>query len=144
MNTVIAAICGFLLENHAAITSSVIASASYDTIKKVFNFSTLKKKLARFFIDEKQVEEYLRKICEESSINSHKPERDIEDIYEETTNSKYNSEIFADIKKWVLENKDKINSSVNMDLKNESGFNIGIQNAQEIYNIQGDYNTKKE
>lgn len=144
MNTVIAAICVFLLENHAAITSSVIASASYDTIKKVFNFSTLKKKLARFFIDEKQVEEYLRKICEESSINSHKPERDIEDIYEETTNSKYNSEIFADIKKWVLENKDKINSSVNMDLKNESGFNIGIQNAQEIYNIQGDYNTKKE
>jgi hypothetical protein len=144
MNTVIAAVCGFLLENHAAIASSVIASASYDAIKKIFNFSALKKKLSKFFTDEKQIEEYLRKICEESSTNPHKPTRDIEDIYEETTNSQYNSEIFEDIKEWLLENKDLINSSINMNFKNESGFNIGIQNAQEIYNIQGDYNTKKE
>lgn len=144
MNTVIAAVCSFLLENQTAITSSLIASASYDAIKKIFNFSTLKKKISRFFIDEKQVEEYLQKICESSSINPHKPERDIEDIYEDTTKSQYNSLIFEGIKEWVLENKDTINSSVNMNFKNESGFNIGIQNAREIYNIQGDYNTKKE
>lgn len=144
MNTVIVAICTFLLENQTAITSSLIASTSYDAIKKIFNFSTLKKKIARFFIDEKQVEEYLQKICETSSINPHKPERDIEDIYENTTKSQYDTQIFEDIKEWVLENKDLINSSINMNFKNESGFNIGIQNAQEIYNIQGDYNTKQE
>lgn len=144
MNTVIVAICTFLLENQTAITSSLIASASYDAIKKIFNFSTLKKKIARFFIDEKQIEEYLQKICETSSINPHKPERDIEDIYENTTKSQYDTQIFEDIKEWVLENKDLINSSINMNFKNESGFNIGIQNAQEIYNIQGDYNTKQE
>jgi hypothetical protein len=144
MNTVIAAVYGFLLENNEAITSSVIASASYDAIKKVFNLSSLKKKLSRFFIDKEQVEEYLRKICEEPSINSHKPERDIEYIYEETTNSQYNYEIFENIKEWVLENKKIINSSMNINFENESGFNIGIQNAQKIYNIQGDYNTKKE
>jgi len=144
MNTVIAAVCGFLLENQASIASSVIASASYDAIKNMFNFSALKKKISRFFMDEKQMEEYIQKICEESSINPHKPERDIEDIYEATTKFPYHSEIFEDIKEWILDNKDMINSSVNMNFKNESGFNIGIQKAQEIYNIQGDYNAKKD
>ena len=144
MSTIIAAVCGFLLENQAAIASSLIANASYDAIKKVFNFSSLKKKLSKFFIDDEQIEEYLRKICEEKSNNSHKPERDIEDVYENTTNEKYNSEIFEGIKEWVLENQNAINETINMNFKNESGFNIGTQNAQEIYNIQGDFNTKKD
>ena len=144
MNTVIAVVCGFLLENQASIASSVIASASYDAIKNMFNFSALKKKISRFFMDEKQMEEYIRKICEESSINPHKPERDIEDIYEATTKSSYHSEMFEYIKEWILDNKDMINSSVNINFKNESGFNIGIQKAQEIYNIQGNYNAKND
>ncbi|MCL2650488.1 MAG: hypothetical protein FWD60_05595 [Candidatus Azobacteroides sp.] len=144
MSTVIGAVCVFLLENQAAIASSLIANASYDAIKKIFNFSSLKNKISKFFIDEEQVEEYLRKICEEKPNNPHKPERDIEDIYENTTKSQYNSEIFEDIKEWVLENKNTINETINMNFKNESGFNIGIQNAQEIYNIQGDYNIKND
>jgi hypothetical protein len=144
MSTVITAVCGFLLENQVAITSSLIASASYDAIKKTFNFSSLKEKISRFFVDEEQIEEYLRKICEEKSNNPHKPERDIEDIYENTTNCKYNSEIFEDIKEWVLENKNAINETINMNFSNESGFNIGVQNALEIYNIQGNYNNKKD
>jgi len=141
MNTIIATVCGFLIENQTEIASSLIASASYEAIKKMFDFSSLKKKLLRFFIDEEQVEEYLRKICEEKATNSHKPERDIEHMYEKITNEKYNSEIYEDIKEWVLENKNAINEAIQMNFKNESGFNIGIQNAQAIYNVQGDFNT---
>jgi hypothetical protein len=143
MSTIIVAVCGFLLENQAAITSSLIASASYDTIKKVLNFSSLKEKISRFFIDEEQIEKYLQKICEEKSNNPRKPERDIEDIYENITQSKYNSEIFENIKEWVMENKNTINETMNMSFRNESGFNIGVQNAKEIYNIRGDYNVKQ-
>jgi hypothetical protein len=143
MSTVIAAVCGFLLENQVSITSSLIASASYDTIKTVFNFSSLKHKLSRFFTKEKQIEEYLQAICEEKSNNPHKPERDIEDTYEKITKEQYNPDLYEDIKEWVLENRDVITETINMNFKNESGFNIGIQNAQQIYNIQGDLNTTK-
>lgn len=143
MEPILLATCAFLLENKAAIASSIIASASYETIKKALNFSGLKKRIAKFFICDEQIEEYLKEICEKESKNPHKPARDIEDLYEDITGDKYNSELFEEIKSWIKENEETI-SKTTMNFENESGFNIGVQNAgKNIINIKGDYKPKK-
>lgn len=143
MEPILVATCAFLLENKAAIASSIIASASYETIKKALNFSGLKKRIAKFFISDEQIEEYLKEICEKESKNPHKPARDIEDSYEDITGKDYNAEIFEEIKSWIKENEESI-SKTTMNFETESGFNIGEQKAgKNIFNIRGDYKPKK-
>ena len=61
MEPILVATCAFLLENKAAIASSIIASASYETIKKTLNLSGLKSRIAKFFISDEQIEEYVKK-----------------------------------------------------------------------------------
>lgn len=143
MEPILLASCAFLLQNKAAIASSIIASASYDTIKNVLNFSGLKKRISKFFIDDEQIENYLKEICETESKNPHKPERDIEDVYENITSNKYSKELFEEIKSWIKENEEEIGKT-NMNFQTKSGFNIGVQNAgKNIINIKGDYKPKK-
>lgn len=144
MEPILLATCAFLLENKAAIASSIIASASYETIKKALNFTGLKRRITRFFISDEQIDEYLQEICEKESKNPHKPARDIEDSYENVTGKKYNSELFEEIKTWIKENEGII-SKTTMNFESESGFNIGVQNAgKNIINIKGDYKPKKD
>ncbi|MGB5988696.1 MAG: hypothetical protein WBG43_03025 [Marinifilaceae bacterium] len=143
MKSILLATGSFLLENKDAIASSIIASASYETIKTAMSFSGLKKRITKFFISDEQIENYLKEICEKEAINPHKPERDIEDSYENLTGKDYNNELFNEIKTWIKENEKSI-SKTNMNFKNESGFNIGTQNAgKNIINISGDYKPKK-
>ena len=55
----------------------------------------------------------------------------------------YSSELFDEIKSWIKENEKTI-SETTMDFKNDSGFNIGVQNAgKNIFNIGGDFKPKK-
>jgi hypothetical protein len=143
MDTIIAAVCAFLLENKAAIATNLISSASYDVIKKTFNFSSLKQRISKFFIDEKQIEEYIKRICEQSATNPLKPERDVEDVYEYVTQNTYNSELFLEMKKWIQANKEQLCTKTEMTFTNQSGFNIGVQNAESIFNINGDFKQEK-
>ena len=144
MEPILLATCAFLLENKAAIASSIIASASYETIKKALNFTGLKRRITKFFISEEQIEEYLQEICEKESKNPHKPERDIKDSYEDITGEKFRPELFDEIKLWIKENEEAI-SKTTMNFESESGFNIGVQNAgKNIFNIKGDYKPKKD
>ena len=144
METIFSSVCAFLLANKAAILSKVIASASYDGLKKVLDFSTLKEKISKFFKKEDDVEKYLEAICNTESKNEAKPDRDIEDCFEEITGDKYDSELFNEIKNWVEENEGQISNVSKMEFKNKGGFNIGIQNAgKNIINIKGDYKPKK-
>lgn len=143
MEPILLATCAFLLENKAAIASSIIASASYETIKKTLNFSGLKNRIAKFFIDDEQIESYLKEISEKEASNPHKPERDIEDSYENITGQVYNKELFNELSNWIKENEKTIGQT-NMDFDTKSGFNIGVQNAgKNIINIRGDYKPKK-
>lgn len=145
MATIFSSVCAFLLANKAAITSSFIASATYDGLKKVLDFSSLKNRIKKFFEKEEDAEKYIESICNTSSKNEAKPYRDIEDSYEELTGKKFDNKLYNEIKNWIEENQGQISNVSKMEFTNEGGFNIGIQNAgKNIFNIQGDYKPKKD
>lgn len=143
--TIFSSLCAFILAHKADIATKVIASATYDGLKKVLDFSSLKSKISKFFKKDEDAEKYLEKICNSESKNSAKPYRDVEDSFEEISGEKFNNELYDEIKKWIEENQGQISNVSKMEFKNEGGFNIGIQNAgKNIYNIQGDYKPKKD
>jgi len=143
--TIFSSVCAFLLAHKADIASKVIASATYDGLKKVLDFSSLKSRISKFFKKEEDAEKYLETICNAESKNTAMPYRDIEDSFEEITGEKFDSELYNEIKNWVEENQGQISNVSKMEFKNEAGFNIGIQNAgKNILNIQGDYKPKKD
>ncbi len=145
MATIFSTVCAFLLAYKADIASKVIASATYDGLKKVLDFSLLKKRISKFFKKDEDAEKYLEIICNTESKNTTKPYRDIEDSFEELTGEKFDNELYNEIKNWVEENHAQISNVSKMEFKNEGGFNIGIQNAgKNIFNIQGDYKPKKD
>lgn len=145
MATIFSSVCAFLLAHKADIASKVIASATYDGLKKVLDFSTLRSKIAKFFKKDEDSEKYLENICNREAKNSAKPYRDIEDSFEEITGEKFNTELYDEIERWVKENHEQISNVSKMEFKNEGGFNIGVQNAgKNIFNIQGDYNHNKD
>jgi hypothetical protein len=145
MATIFSSICAFLLANKTAIATKVIASATYDGLKKVLDFSSLKNRIKRFFKKDEDAEKYIETICNTQSKNEAKPYRDIEDSFEELTGEKFDNELFNEIKNWIEENQGQISNVSKMEFKNEGGFNIGIQNAgKNIFNIQGNYKPKKD
>jgi len=147
METIFSAACAFLLANKASIASKVIASATYDVLKGVLDFSSLKARIMKFFKNENDTEKYLERICDVESKNPSKPYRDIEDSFEELTKGKFDNNLYEELKKWIEENEKQIVRVSNiskMVFKNEGGFNIGVQNAKNINNIQGDYIQSKD
>jgi len=145
MITIFSSLCTFLAAEKAGIASKVIASATYDGLKKVLDFSSLKKRISKFFQKEQDTENYIETLCNTEAINSSKPYRDIEDLYEKISGNPYNEELYNEIKKWIEDNKEQITHASKMEFKNEKGFNIGVQNAgKNIFNIQGDYKPKKD
>ncbi|RZL51068.1 MAG: hypothetical protein EOP00_01125 [Pedobacter sp.] len=145
MATIFSSVCAFLLAHKADIASKVIASATYDGLKKVLDFSSLRSRISKFFKKEEDAEKYLETICNAKSKNIAKPYRDIEDSFEELTSEKFDGELYNEIKNWVEKNQVQISNVSKMEFKNEGGFNIGIQNAgKNIFNIQGDYKPKKD
>ncbi|WP_306540546.1 hypothetical protein [Dysgonomonas sp.] len=144
METIFSGICDFILANKASIASSVIARATYDGLKKVLDFSSLKQRIKGFFQNEEEAEQYVEIICNEESLNTAKPYRDIEDSYEKLTGQVYREELYKEIEQWIKEHSEQIVNVSKMNFQNERGFNIGTQNAgNNIYNIQGDYKPKK-
>lgn len=145
IETIFSSLCTFLLAEKAEIASKVIASATYDGLKKVLDFSTLKNRISNFFQKEEDTDKYIEIICNTESKNTSKPFRDVEDSYEEISGKPFNEELYNEVKKWIEENQEQITNVSKMEFKNEKGFNIGIQNAgKNIFNIQGDYKSKKD
>lgn len=145
IETIFSSLCTFLLAEKAGIASKVIASATYDGLKKVLDFSTLKNRISNFFQKEEDTDKYIEIICNTESKNTSKPFRDVEDSYEEISGKPFNEELYNEVKKWIEENQEQITNVSKMEFKNEKGFNIGIQNAgKNIFNIQGDYKSKKD
>lgn len=145
METIFSSLCAFLMAEKAGIASKVIASATYDGLKKVLDFSTLKSRISKFFKKEEDADKYIETICNTESKNSSKPFRDVEDCYGEVSGESYNEELYNEVKKWIEENQEQITKVSKMEFENEKGFNIGVQNAgKNIFNIQGDYKPHKD
>jgi len=140
MLTIFSAASAFILAYKADIASKVIASATYDVLKNTIDFSPLKERLSKFFKKDTDIDTYLETICSQESVNTSKPQRDIEDVFESVTGEKYNEEMFTEIKGWIKENESVLTQVSKMKFSNTNGFNIGVQNAKKnIINISGDY-----
>lgn len=140
MLTIFSAASAFILAYKADIASKVIASATYDVLKNTIDFSPLKERLSKFFKKDTDIDTYLETICSQESVNTSKPQRDIEDVFESVTGEKYNEEMFTEIKGWIKENESVLTQVSKMEFSNTNGFNIGVQNAKKnIINISGDY-----
>jgi hypothetical protein len=145
METIFASLCAFLVSEKGAIATSVIASGTYDMLKNTLSIVGLKERLTRFFSDDVKAESFVRELCQKQSSNSAKPYRDVEDLYELVAEEPYNEAVYEEIKSWIHENESSINSATQNKFSNQSGFNIGTQNAgKHIFNIQGDYKPNKD
>ena len=140
MMTVFASVCAFLIAEKAAIASSVIARGTYDVLKSSLPLETLMEKIKSFFKDGDETENFVKKLCENPSINPLKPFRDVEDAYEDITGKAYNTGLSDAITKWVENNKAQIESVAQVVLTHNTGITVGTQTAgKNLYNISGDF-----
>lgn len=139
MMTIFGAIVAFLIKEKAGIASKVIASATYDFLKKTLNFNDLKIKIGNLFKTEKDTEIFIESLCEKPATENFG--NDVATLYSNITGNKAPNELLSLIENWVKENKQSIENINNIQITNSSGFNIGVQNAKrDIINVQGDYN----
>ncbi len=140
ITTIFSSICAFLLAHKADIATKVIASATYDGLKKVINLSSLKDRIKKFFSKDDEAEKFLEIICTKEIIGNVPPIEAVNENYKALTGNQAETGLYNEIEKWIQENEGQIITIGKMDFKNKGGFNIGIQNAsKDIYNIQGDY-----
>ncbi len=140
MLTIFSAVSAFVLAYKADIASKVIASATYDVLKNTIDFSSLKERIKKFFKNDTEVDTYLETICSQASVNTSKPQRDIEDVFESVTGEKYNEDMFTEIKRWIKENESVLTQVSKMDFFKPNGFNIVLNTEKKnIINISGDY-----
>ncbi len=144
--TIIAALYAFLDTHKEGIASQVIASASYDVLKKSLNFSSLKKKLMIFFEKEEDSERFIEAICNQTVTPDSPTDTEVQKVYENISGMPYDDKILSSLKEWLVENKQAIqNLNIVTNSNNSGGFNIGSQNAgRNIYNIKGDFKSHKK
>jgi len=144
--TIIAALYAFLDAHKEGIASQVIASASYDVLKKSLNFSSLKKKLVSFFKKEEDREKFIEAICNQTVLPDSPTDAEVQKVYENISGMPYDDKILSSINEWLVENKQAIqNLNIITNSNNSGGFSIGSQNAgRNIYNIQGDFKPHKK
>lgn len=144
--TILAGLYAFLNAHKEDIASKVIASATYDGLKKTLDFSALKKKLGSFFNKEEDSEKFIEAICSENIAAGVSAGDAVKQLYEQISGHQFNDQIISSIKEWFSESEVAIqNLTVVSNTGNSGGFNIGSQNAgRNILNIQGDYKPKKD
>lgn len=114
------------------VVSGVVANITYDGIKSLKG--KFKTKMAKYFNDDDEIENYLKAVVEQKVINIKKPYRDIEDVYEIITKRDIPEEFSIAFKEWVKENKSEL---VEVDSQVKT-INVQSQSAaRDIINIQG-------
>ncbi|MNJ86523.1 hypothetical protein D3C87_40240 [compost metagenome] len=144
--SILSTIIEFIDTEKASIASKVIASASYDILKKSINFNALKSKIKHFFKKDAETEEFIETLCSSENITNNDPETEVRNLYNKITNDQLPEALYKEINNWVVENMDRF-SAINIGtVSQSSGFNIGVQNAnKDIINVLGNYtvNPKK-
>ncbi|MCT3991086.1 hypothetical protein HZQ23_08165 [Elizabethkingia anophelis] len=143
MTTIFESVVTFLLAEKAGIASKVLASATYDILKKSLNFSALKMKIRNMFKSDSETQQFIDGLCETPATNNY--HNDVTGLYSATTGNVAPENLIFLLEEWIKENKESIEDINNIQISNSSGFNIGVQNAKrDIINIQGDYYSKEE
>lgn len=112
--------------------SAIAGGITWDVVKK-YLVNPFVTRFKKYFRDDSQVEEYLKSLCNNKSINKSKPYRDIEDQYEELTGKDIPQDFLEELKQFIIENQETIE---NMNKESNIVFDIKKQNAKrDIYNI---------
>ena len=80
----------------------------------------LKEKIVKFFSSDKEAQEFVEKISTQNCINEHKPERDVEDVYEEMKSRLLDKELFEIITNFFKENQKLIEEANRMNAAREA------------------------
>lgn len=83
----------------------------------------LRQKIANFFSSDEEAEDFVEKISCRSAVNKQKPERDIEDVYEEMKGYVPDRELFKTITDFFVENQNLLKETNQM---NNGGWNNNI------------------
>lgn len=125
-------------DNWAA--SAIAGGITWDMIKE-YLLIPAKNALGKFFVDDKQIEEYLESLCNNKAINNKKPLRDAEDKYEEIVGKDIPEGFNEAIKQLIIESKEIIEEMNNTSKEKNLGngvFNIKEQKAnRDINNVNG-------
>lgn len=144
--SILSTLIEFLDAEKAGIASKIIASASYDILKKNINFNGLKSKIKHFFKKDTNTDKFIETLCSSENVNTNDPETSVKTLYKSITNEEIPGGLYKAINEWLTENLDQF-STINIGtVSQSSGFNIGVQNANnDIINVQGNYtvNPKK-
>lgn len=99
-------------------------------------WTPLKKRIINFFASEQEAQEFVEQLSTIDATNEKKPERDVEDLYEELKGEVPSKELFNTIAAFFCENQELI-QHMNME-SNSGGDNITYyQTAENIYNNKG-------
>lgn len=123
---------------HAGIISKIVASASYDTLKKHIDFKPLFSKIGKMFSSPEKAETFVKEICERKGTGSLG--HDINTLYKEISGEQPPSDLFPILSDWAKENVQNIKNISEFSASQTSGFVIGSQTAgRDINMIQGNY-----
>lgn len=116
--------------------SESLKNVGVEVLDKIL-WKPLKNKILGFFDSPKEMDVFVKEISEVEAVNITKPDRDVEDIYEDIKGVPPCKELFNTIAKFFSENQDllkQINATSNIE---SSGTTIFNQKAKNIYNAQG-------
>lgn len=100
-------------------------------------WTPLKNRIVNFFASEQEAQEFVEQLSTTEATNEKKPERDVEDLYEELKGEIPTKALFNTIVTFFSENQELI-KQMNLESNNGSGDNITYyQMAENIYNNKG-------
>lgn len=130
--TVLQGFSSWVANNWAA--SAIIGGLTWD-IAKQYIVTPLKSKISRYFVDENQVQDYIQALCTKKLVNTKKPYRDVEDLYEEIAGKDFPDDLLEELKTFMIENSSKIDE---MNKEITAVFQIKEQHAgRDINNVSG-------
>ena len=83
-------------------------------------WTPLKEKVVKFFSSDKEAQDFVERISTQNCVNEHKPERDIEDVYEEMKSQLPDKELFESITNFFEENQKLIEEANRMNVAKEA------------------------
>lgn len=99
-------------------------------------WSPLRNRIIKFFPSEEEAQEFVEQLSVTEATNEKKPERDVEDLYEELEGEMSANDLFNTIVIFLRENQELIKQMNSASSSN--GYNIMYnQKAQNIYNNTG-------
>lgn len=98
-------------------------------------WNPLETRIINYFSAKENAQQFVKQISTSDAVNAKKPERDVEDIYEELEGKEPSKELFNEIIGFLNENQSLIQQiNQNNSRSAETNIYIGSQNAEKIIN----------